>query len=474
MEPERVKNYFAINKVQKLAVVRLPVYSADIGYVPSRHFVFCLVSTYLVCFTLKCAQAQPPKVNRLSLQQALALSVTANKTIEKARIETDIAEEDVREKQELKLPEIDFHSAYAQITNLTEFRHGLGDKVITHTIPVIADVTTATKMPLYSGGRIKHTILRAEQAQEVAGMNLEKTINDVQIDVIGIFLRIYKMMELQKLILENINEEQDRLKEVKAFKAHGTVTKNEVLRAELQLSDMQLTLMTNKRNIAIGAHDLQTILQLDENEALEIDTTGLLATPLNVLSQEAYAQASLKKEEIRMSQQEEAIRQTERKIVKGNYYPTINLFAAYAFNYPNYMFFPPDPYLYTLGRVGIEATFNISSLYKNKTRMHLADKRIQQQQVQTEIVKNAVSDDVFRKYIQLEDIRDKIAVTEKASSQASENYRIVRVKYLNQLALITEMIDADNALLQARFNAVSARIDAVMKLYELNHASGLL
>jgi hypothetical protein len=36
------------------------------------------------------------------------------------------------------------------------------------------------------------------------------------------------------------------------------------------------------------------------------------------------------------------------------------------------------------------------------------------------------------------------------------------------------MVDADNALLQAKFNKVSTRIDVVMKQYELLHTAGLL
>ncbi|MOA42200.1 hypothetical protein D3C78_1642300 [compost metagenome] len=58
--------------------------------------------------------------------------------------------------------------------------------------------------------------------------------------------------------------------------------------------------------------------------------------------------------------------------------------------------------------------------------------------------------------------------------QANENYRIVRMKYLNQLALITDMIDADNSLLEAKFTDVSAKVDAQLKYYQLQHAAGIL
>ena len=59
-------------------------------------------------------------------------------------------------------------------------------------------------------------------------------------------------------------------------------------------------------------------------------------------------------------------------------------------------------------------------------------------------------------------------------AQATENYRIVKLKYLHQLALITEMLDADNALLQARFDLLTARINTTVKHRRLLYASGQL
>lgn len=447
-------------------------YHTASGPIAALHFpVPSLLFFFFLCWPARSATAQPG--NRQTLRQLLDFSQANNRSIQKERIATQIAEEEVTEKKQLRIPEVDFHGAYARITDLIEYRHGLGDKVTTHTIPVIADVTAAAKLAIYAGGRVKYSIMKAKQEEAIAGLQLQAKTHDVSLEVIGAFLGIYKLMELQRLLAENITEEEDRLREVKAFKVHGTVTQNEVLREELQLSDMQLALLTNGRNIDIAAQELKTILQWPEGQALNIDTTGLLSQPVRLLGYETYLMASSQKEQVRI--QQGILQQTEidRRIQKSSYYPVVNLFGSYGFNYPNYMFFPPDPYLYTLGRVGVEATFSISNIYKNRVRMQTAQKRVQQQQLQTQIVIDAVGDQIFRYYTQLADIIDRIQVNEKALSLANENYRIVRVKYLNQLALITEMLDADNALLQARFNAVSTRIDAVMKLRELEYAAGL-
>lgn len=106
--------------------------------------------------------------------------------------------------------------------------------------------------------------------------------------------------------------------------------------------------------------------------------------------------------------------------------------------------------------------------------MAIATKRFEEEQLETKILSDVVSDRVFAQYTRYEEILDRIPVNQKAVIQATENYRIVRLKYKNQLALMTDMIDADNALLDAQFNSISTKIDALMHYYELQYAAGLL
>jgi outer membrane protein len=418
---------------------------------------------------------QAQQINPISLQEAIKIAKENNKNILKSRIEVDISKENIKETKELRLPEIDLSGGYSRVTNLTEFKGGfLKDKDVTHTIPEMYNIGTAIKVPLYAGNKINNAIAIANQESKIAQVKSEKAENDIQLEVIATYLGIQKMMELQKIIDENIKEEQSRLKEVQSLKTHGTITKNEVLRAELQLSDRELNALTNSKNIKIALHELKTILQLPEEQEITIDTTASFKEDVKMDNYNFYLNNTLQNEEMRIANQEIEIRKTELKLAKGNYYPTINFFGDYNLKYPNYMFFPPNPYLYSLGQVGIEATFSLSGLYKNKTKVHIANSRIELQKTQSEIVKNKVQDELFRNHTQYEEITEKIKVVDKALKLATENYRIVKLKYLNQLVLITEMVDADNALLQAKYNKIATRIDAEMKHYELLHTAGLL
>ncbi|CAA9198506.1 hypothetical protein FLA105534_02146 [Flavobacterium bizetiae] len=429
---------------------------------------------FLIVLTFSNLQAQ--EIHSVSLSEAVKLAKENNKKILRSQLETTLSEQNIKERKELRLPDIELNGVYSRITNITEFKGSgfLKDKEVTKAIPEIYEVNSTFKMPIYAGNKINNAIKIANQENEIAKIKSEKTENDIELEVVANYLAIYKMMELQKIFEENIKEEKSRLKEVQSLQKHGTVTKNEVIRAELQLSDRELSSLTNSKNIKIALHDLKTLIQIPENEEVAIDTTANMDEMKGLDPYDFYLNKAFNNEEMRIASQELNIKKTELKLVKGNYLPTVNFFGNYGFYYPNYKFFPPNPYLYTLGQIGIEAHFDLSALYKNKTKVEQATTQIEWQKMQSEIIKDEIQDKLFKEHTQYQEILEKFVVVDKALDLANENYRIVKLKYLNQLVLITEMVDADNALLQAKYNKISTRLDAILKHYELLHTAGIM
>lgn len=82
--------------------------------------------------------------------------------------------------------------------------------------------------------------------------------------------------------------------------------------------------------------------------------------------------------------------------------------------------------------------------------------------------------EVFQAYKKYEETEQKVNIVQEAIAQAKENYRIVKTKYANKLSLITELIDADNAYLEAESNLISVKINRQLKYYQLQYIIGKL
>ncbi|MBD8982654.1 MAG: TolC family protein, partial [Bacteroides cellulosilyticus] len=59
-------------------------------------------------------------------------------------------------------------------------------------------------------------------------------------------------------------------------------------------------------------------------------------------------------------------------------------------------------------------------------------------------------------------------------SQAEENYRIVQNRYLNQLSILTDLLDASSVRLDAELQLTVARTQAIYTYYELQRTCGML
>ena len=57
---------------------------------------------------------------------------------------------------------------------------------------------------------------------------------------------------------------------------------------------------------------------------------------------------------------------------------------------------------------------------------------------------------------------------------AQQNYEVVNNRYLNQLALITDMIDASNMKLDAELNEADAYINIAYAYYKMKYIAGQL
>jgi len=122
----------------------------------------------------------------------------------------------------------------------------------------------------------------------------------------------------------------------------------------------------------------------------------------------------------------------------------------------------------------LKAQYNISSLYHNKSKVSAEKLRINELEVQQSAYSDNARTDMQAYYIKYAEALNRISVNEHSVAQAALNYRIVNTKYLNQLALLTDLLDADNLYHESRFDLVKAQTDALAIYYHILYTSGNL
>jgi outer membrane protein len=120
--------------------------------------------------------------------------------------------------------------------------------------------------------------------------------------------------------------------------------------------------------------------------------------------------------------------------------------------------------------VGVK--YNLASLYKNNKKVQLANKKQQLAENVEALAVEHTQVAVQSAYIRFMESFDKLKMYETSSRLASENYRIINNRYLNEAVLITEMLDASNTSLNADLELVNARLNVIYNYYRLQREVG--
>ena len=414
--------------------------------------------------------------NQLKLSKAIEIGLQNNKKLQISALKTNIAELKEKDLKNEKLPDVDFHTGFNVLSNLRQFEDGVLKPSTKYAVPRVKyDFTLSAEIPIYLGGKLKNEEKKSEIETNISKLQVRKDERELRMQVITAYLQALHLQEQQKLISDKMREDSVVIKQTESLKKNGLVTYNEVLRTELQLSNHKMSFTELANEISIIEHQIKTILALPENQEMHIDTNDLFTNEEHLgLVDEMILEAMDQSESLKIAKDDLNLKEIDKKITKANTLPKITAGAEYGYNYPNFMFFPPEEYLYRFGSVGVNVSIPLSNFFKNKQKMQIADRNISIAKLEIEEKEEQIRHDVFAENKRLEESIDKIKIAEEAIGQAKENYRIVRTKYVNKLSLITELIDADNAYLEAQSNLISLQINKQLKYYQLQYVLGNL
>jgi outer membrane protein TolC len=214
---------------------------------------------------------------------------------------------------------------------------------------------------------------------------------------------------------------------------------------------------------------MNLMMGLPEQTELIPDRNGL-ALPESVKTLEEYEQDALQnRNDIAATAVRKKAAELSIKTIKTDYYPSIALTGGYiAADIPKFLS------ITNAVNIGVGVKYNLSSLWKTKTKLQSAEARVKQVQASQDMLNDNIRLQINQAYQSYFVSRKKIEVLEKSVEQATENYRITKNKYDNSLATTTELLDADVALLQSRLSVTNAKADSFLAYNKLLYAAGLL
>ena len=154
--------------------------------------------------------------------------------------------------------------------------------------------------------------------------------------------------------------------------------------------------------------------------------------------------------------------------------PKVAVVAADNFSGPFTYDIPPIDKNINYWYVGVGLKYSLSSLFKQNKKVSQAKTGVLRSQQQQQVVAESLDNQVQQAWTLWQQTYADLDTHRKSVQLARQNYQVVNDRYLNQLALITDMLDASNIRLNAELQEVDARINIIYAYYKLQFIAGVL
>jgi outer membrane protein len=428
---------------------------------------------------LRAAERRP-----LSLDEAVALGLQTSPGLHASREKVASSAAKARELQAGRLPSLKLAGGYTRLSEVPPFEVSL--PIFPNPIVVSENyfnsyaLRLSLEQPLFTGFRLEAGTESARLLEKSASLDLEKDREEFIFSVKSAYWGLARAREYEKAVAENTVEVAAQLKDVRAFYEQGLLTKNEVLRAELQLSNAQLMEIDARNGVEVARTALNTLIGLPLDTEVDLTTTAeSLAAGLP--AEEAMAgpaassllQAALsERPELRSANFRIRASEAGVKTAKAGWYPQVFLSGNYYYLRPNPRIMPAKDEFTGTWDLGISVSFDIWNWGQTKSRTVQAEAQLAEAKDARKLLVDQAVLEVTQSRLAVSRARQKVDVAGQAVVQAEENLRVTRETFRQGLALNRDVLDAETSLLQAKIDRIQAGIDLVLAQAGLEKALG--
>lgn len=431
-------------------------------------FSFCILSSFPIA-----GFSQVQDTLHLTIEQLFDKGMSCNLQLQADKLKERICQEQKSSAEFALYPDIELGMNGGIIGQPIVFEKGLSQPTLPQTPDWSQNYSISLTQPIYYGGKIRLGIKKNKIARQIAALTTSTDRSDLKLNLLGMYLDLFCAYKQQDILKRNILESERRLKDIRRMKEEGVITNNDVLRSELRLIDDSLSLTRIVNQIRLISQRLNILLNINEASIIEPDSTVLCKEIPELNSYEAYVlQAYTNNPRIQSSHKRIEQSENSLKIAQTEYLPQISLVAGNTLERPISRTMV-DKFC-NCWNIGLSLSIPISLLYKNKSHVKEAEYGVLLTMNEEDRQKQQIQIQLKTAYLKHEEAIKKADMMQLAIRQSQENYRIMQNRYMNQLVILTDLLDANSLYLNTQLEYIAARTQVIFTYYELQNICGNL
>jgi outer membrane protein len=406
-----------------------------------------------------------PVPARLTLDEAVTRALRASHVLAELRAREGAAAAALDQRRAADLPVVSAQAGYQRTNHVEEFGFGQPDgsfKVIYPDVPDNWRSRLDLQWPIYTGGRTQALERAADAERRATGLDVENARADLRLETTRAFWALVTATESVRVVRESVARIEGQLHDVKARFDAGFLPPNDVLRVQTRVSRQHALLIEAENQQAAARAALSRLVGAPLDASYEADATLDSGTPA-AAGAAAPASGSAQADAARAGR---ADRQAltfrasaaDARIdqARAGFFPVVGIGAGVDYSRPNPRIFPREASWKPSWDLGVNVSWTLWNW--GRTSAEVAEARLQATALRERLAEldTRIGLEVRQRQLDLESARAEVKPATEAVESATEARRVVQERFSSGVATSSDLLDAQQDLLQAELDRTRA------------------
>jgi len=323
---------------------------------------------------------------------------------------------------------------------------------------------------LFAGGRDFFTLKSARAAKKVSEFNLDRDSQMLAFNISQAYFDLLANQQLLELATRVLDQRKEQLRLARARYSVGSVTKLDVMQAEIDLGNQENQFLQSEQELKIAQMELNRLMGIYLEESYEVVDDSVLFAPF-IDPGKLVLIALENRPDLKMYEAELAVNNNAILAEKGSYLPAVNFdlqFSKDELDNSRWTFSPVNRDT----RFGFNLTWEFFSGFSRENRIKQAQVNAMNSRYDIMDKKLSIEKDVKEAVLSLERIYNQSLITRKNRELARETLTLERERYRLGSASLLDLRSAQVTHIQAETDHISKLLEFKTTLAHLEYATG--
>lgn len=419
---------------------------------------------------------------KISLDDAIKLSIDNNKQLKSAVYDVAKADADVDEAFGHALPTVDVSANYTRYVQPMRFyiSGGLfpspdgstsGGRFIEASSDNAIDARIDVSQTIFNSA-VFRSISASDNYYDAAKLNLNVKVDELVFNVKSAYYQALLQKESYELVKVSKTNAETSFKDISTLFEEGLVGEYDKIRAEVQVENFVPQLISSENEYEYAKNNLKVIMGMDPSEIIELtDELSMFKDDYSdeYKIEEVEGTILTQNPQLAALTMQKEVNKDFIAVYESEYLPTLSAFGNYSIQGQSNTFDFPTA---STSQVGLRFKMNLFSGLQTNAKVEKAELDLMKTKTQSELVELNLKSQVKNLVKRIQTSQKQLEANTKNMSQAERGYEISKIRFQEGIGSLLEINDSDLALRTAKINDLRTKFELLISYAQLDQLLG--